>query len=123
MLTCPVFLNIPPGSGAADRTPVSLDPGFGFGGVQDRIGTPCDDQQDTGKHCEAKSGLAGRHRWAGWVPGLHSMTSSVKQTEFYQLNAVARSARVPVVGISSLQRLCAASADSRAPCCTRPGKQ
>ena len=52
-----------------------------------------------------------------------SIISSVKQTEFYQLNAVARSARVPVVGISSLQRLCATIADSRAPLCTRPDKQ
>jgi hypothetical protein len=26
------------------------------------IGAPCDDQQDTGKHCEVKFGLAERHR-------------------------------------------------------------
>jgi hypothetical protein len=26
------------------------------------IGARCDDEQDTGKHCEAKSGFAQRHR-------------------------------------------------------------
>jgi hypothetical protein len=35
-LTCPTFLNILHEFGAADRTPVSLDSGFGLGGVQDR---------------------------------------------------------------------------------------
>jgi hypothetical protein len=35
------------------------------------FGAPRDDQQDTGKPCEAKSDLAKRHRWAGRVLGLH----------------------------------------------------
>jgi hypothetical protein len=36
MLTCPMFLRILPEFAAAGRTPVSLDPGFGLEGVQDR---------------------------------------------------------------------------------------
>jgi hypothetical protein len=71
LLTCRVFLSTPPESGAADRTPVSLDPGFGLGGVQDQHCTPRNDHQDTGKQCEVKSGLAERHRRAGRVLGLH----------------------------------------------------
>jgi hypothetical protein len=35
-LTCLTSLNILREFGAADRTPVSLDPGFGLGGVQDQ---------------------------------------------------------------------------------------
>ena len=123
MLTCPVFLNTPPGLALRIARLFHLIRVLASEAFKIGIGTPCDDQQDTGKHCEAKSGLAGRHRWAGSVPGLHSMTSSAKQTEFYQLNAVARSVTAPVVGISSLQRLCATIADSRAPLCTRPDKQ
>jgi hypothetical protein len=45
------------------------------------IGACCDDEQDTGKHCEAKSGLAERHRRASRLCGLHSITSSARKQE------------------------------------------
>ena len=39
---------------------------------------------------------------------------------FWRFNAVARPARIPLVGISSIQQRCATIADLRVWCCTRP---